>query len=304
MMIVSLIVVIVGLVLLFYGSYLNNDTESVLESLLTSGKTDPGESFLFMGILVLAVGVVLLFFAILKDKKQPWKLTLLSSLDLIIPVVIIFIGTLSLLYGHHLNNDLGTAIESFLSSGEPLSGQGFVNFGIITLFIGGFTLFIEILRRFIPTEAILSVFIGLLSLRVLAFLFLDPLYGLQAPGTAKVVFNIQFLHFMSNSDGDMSSVVNVFCSFLFILTAISLIATILSQFMYMPKVNLISSFSNVGILILMLLGLMAIYSLYNRDSFSISRSISVYAEYGYCLGNSILIAILSIIKVHTVEYAN
>ncbi|MBO4467674.1 MAG: DUF3185 family protein [Clostridia bacterium] len=69
MIIIGAIMMVVGVALAIYGNSLNNDVGSQLQSVLESGKTNPGNTFLYIGIALGVVGLILLIAGLVKKSK-------------------------------------------------------------------------------------------------------------------------------------------------------------------------------------------------------------------------------------------
>lgn len=59
-----------GIISAIYGVYLNNDVSSQLESFFSSGNTNPGDIFLYIGIIVAVLGVVFIFIGSVKNSNR------------------------------------------------------------------------------------------------------------------------------------------------------------------------------------------------------------------------------------------
>lgn len=321
MLFFSLVAVIVGFVSLSYGNYLNldgncfdRDMTNVFGNLLKYGAATPGETFVIVGIVALIIGIVVLFVPILKNKSQSLKANLLLSLDLVVPSVIMLFGILFSWIGqnefngvaddlNHIGNILYDDEYVLKIAVKAVSGQQFIMWGLIFALIGGIVLIFNILKFLFSVEKALSIYIVAASGLASFFLLTKPMYGLVVPETVnKVDFYVQPFSFMSdNGTYDISpSYINLWCSLLFIIVFISLALTIISQFMPMPKISIISSISSLASLLLMFLGLMAIYSLLNNN-FSAGHSLTVNIEYAYCLLLSLFVLIANFIKTNTFE---
>ena len=68
-MIIGFILVIIGAGICIYGNHLNNDIESQLLSVFEKGQTNPGNMFLIIGGVAVAVGVVLIVLRLIRRKK-------------------------------------------------------------------------------------------------------------------------------------------------------------------------------------------------------------------------------------------
>lgn len=69
MIILGIIALIAGIASAIYGNAQNNDLEAQLKSALEDGTTNPGDTFLYIGIAVAVVGAILLIVGISKHKK-------------------------------------------------------------------------------------------------------------------------------------------------------------------------------------------------------------------------------------------
>lgn len=69
MTIFGVIMIIAGLASVIYGFNQNNSFESQLESLFSSGNTDPGTIWIIVGAVILIIGIILLANGI-KQKKE------------------------------------------------------------------------------------------------------------------------------------------------------------------------------------------------------------------------------------------
>ncbi len=185
-------------------------------------------------------------------------------------------------------------------------GESFALWGQIITFLGIATLFFVILSHIFSTQIALSIYIVSASVLSSIFLLTKPMYGLVIPNTDdKVDFYIKPFSFMSdNGIYDISpSYINLWCTLFFILIFAFIALTVASQFNTMPKISLISSIGIFGALLLMFLGLMAIYSLCNNNIF-IGHSITVSVEYAYCLLLSLFIMIANFIRTNIIESGN
>lgn len=57
----DIIIIIIGIVFLIYGNNLNTSLENQLESLLSSGSTNPGNIWMILGGIVVGVGLIVLY---------------------------------------------------------------------------------------------------------------------------------------------------------------------------------------------------------------------------------------------------
>ena len=324
MFILGLIAIIAGFVSLSYGNFLNldghcfdRDMTNVFTNLLKYGATTPGETFVTIGCIVSTIGIILLFIPILSNKKQSLKTNLSLSLDLVIPSVMMLFGILFSLIGQSEYQSVGDDlrnIENILYDDsyvlkialKAVYGQQFIMWGLIFVAIGGIILIFNILQRLFSTERALAIYITASALLSALFLIMKPMYGLVIPNTDdKVDFYIKPFSFMSdNGIYDISpSYINLWCTLFFILIFAFIALTVASQFNTMPKISLISSIGIFGTLLLMFLGLMAIYSLCNNNIF-IGHSITVSVEYAYCLLLSLFIMIANFIRTNIIESGN
>lgn len=69
MAIIGIILLLGGIGGAIYGNSLNNDGMAQLESFLSSGKTNPGDIYLYIGIGAAVLGLILLIAGIAKKKK-------------------------------------------------------------------------------------------------------------------------------------------------------------------------------------------------------------------------------------------
>ncbi|OUN99633.1 hypothetical protein B5F98_00170 [Pseudoflavonifractor sp. An44] len=67
-MCLGVVLIILGLVCAGYGYTQNNTLEAQISSLLQSGATNPGTIFIFLGIGVAIVGVLLCIYSIVRKK--------------------------------------------------------------------------------------------------------------------------------------------------------------------------------------------------------------------------------------------
>ena len=58
-MIWGVIMIIAGIISAIYGSSLNNDIEAQLYSALTDGRMNPGNIWLYGGIAILVIGIII-----------------------------------------------------------------------------------------------------------------------------------------------------------------------------------------------------------------------------------------------------
>lgn len=70
MMVLGIIALIAGVISAIYGNSLNNSLEAQLGSLLHHGTTNPGDPFLYAGIAIAVVGVVLIVVHFVKKNKK------------------------------------------------------------------------------------------------------------------------------------------------------------------------------------------------------------------------------------------
>ena len=69
MLILGIIALLAGAGVAIYGNMLNNDAEAQLKYLLETGKTNPGDMWLYIGIAVAVIGLVITIVSIIKKKK-------------------------------------------------------------------------------------------------------------------------------------------------------------------------------------------------------------------------------------------
>jgi len=69
MTILGILALIAGIACAVYGNSLNNDLGAQLESLLSKGSSNPGDTFLYIGIAVAVVGLILLIVGSKKRNK-------------------------------------------------------------------------------------------------------------------------------------------------------------------------------------------------------------------------------------------
>lgn len=69
MVLIGLIAIVAGVVSALYGNAQNNDMSAQFKSFLSSGNTNPGDPFLYIGIAVAVIGVILLIVGLTKKKK-------------------------------------------------------------------------------------------------------------------------------------------------------------------------------------------------------------------------------------------
>ena len=60
----------IGVALAVMGNAQNNDMEAQLESIFSNGTSNPGDTFLYIGIAVAVVGLILLIVGLTKNKKK------------------------------------------------------------------------------------------------------------------------------------------------------------------------------------------------------------------------------------------
>lgn len=70
MVIIGIIALIAGVGLAIYGNSLNNNVEAQIESLFSAGQVNPGNTWLYIGIAVGVIGLILLVVGISKSKKK------------------------------------------------------------------------------------------------------------------------------------------------------------------------------------------------------------------------------------------
>ena len=68
MLIVGIIMLVAGIASAIYGSSLNNSLEAQFESMLKNGSANPGNVWLYLGIGVAVVGVILIIVNFVKKK--------------------------------------------------------------------------------------------------------------------------------------------------------------------------------------------------------------------------------------------
>lgn len=66
----GVVALIVGIALAAYGNSLNNDWEAQLASLWNNGTTNPGDTWLYLGLAVAVVGLVLTVLGIMNKSKN------------------------------------------------------------------------------------------------------------------------------------------------------------------------------------------------------------------------------------------
>ena len=69
MTVFGIIFLLAGIAAAFYGTMLNNDIESQMESIFRDGQTDPGNIFLFVGIAVALIGLLMFIKGLSKKKR-------------------------------------------------------------------------------------------------------------------------------------------------------------------------------------------------------------------------------------------
>lgn len=69
MIIFGILSLIAGVVCALYGNTLNNDLETQLESILSNGVSNPGNVYLYIGIAVAVLGLVLLVAGVMKKEQ-------------------------------------------------------------------------------------------------------------------------------------------------------------------------------------------------------------------------------------------
>lgn len=67
-MIIGIILLLGGIASAIYGSHLNNDLESQMESFFTSGAANPGDIWLYAGIGVAVLGVIIVIARLIKKR--------------------------------------------------------------------------------------------------------------------------------------------------------------------------------------------------------------------------------------------
>ena len=65
----GIISLILGVISIVYGNSQNNDVEAQLESMFSNGTTNPGDTFLYVGIALAVLGLILLFVGMSKKDK-------------------------------------------------------------------------------------------------------------------------------------------------------------------------------------------------------------------------------------------
>lgn len=69
MTVFGIIFLLAGIASAFYGNMLNNDIESKMESIFRDGNTEPGSIFLFVGIAVALIGLLMFIKGLSKKKR-------------------------------------------------------------------------------------------------------------------------------------------------------------------------------------------------------------------------------------------
>ena len=64
----GIIALIAGIASTLYGNAQNNSIEAQFESFLSSGTTNPGNTFVYVGIVLAIVGIVLIIASFMKKK--------------------------------------------------------------------------------------------------------------------------------------------------------------------------------------------------------------------------------------------
>lgn len=310
MLVLSLISVGIGFILLIYGNGLNVFAPF-------EGQTSPGETLVIIGSVCIAVGIISLLIMIFQSKSQSVQLNILLSLDLLVPAFILVIGIICAVIASKSYDDawsLTTQLDLEGAEQKLHLGRALNIWGIVLNGIGGLVLIFNILKRMFSTEKALSIYITAAAGLSSVFLFTKPLYGVLIPDLSSinhnfdksiantVGFDIKVFSVMPESENfDISaSGINLWCALCFILLFTALGITILSQFISMPKISLISSVVCLGTLILMFLGLMVIYTVFS-DHMGVAHSFKLYIEYTYCLLLSGFIFIANIIKINITE---
>ena len=70
MSIIGAFIIVLGIASAVYGNYLNNDFETQLGNLFETGRTNPGDVFMIIGIAVGVVGLILLIIGLIKHLKK------------------------------------------------------------------------------------------------------------------------------------------------------------------------------------------------------------------------------------------
>lgn len=70
MIIVGILLLIGGAGLAIYGNNLNNSFEAQWDALWNNGTTDPGSSYIIIGIIIAVIGLILLLYALLKSDNE------------------------------------------------------------------------------------------------------------------------------------------------------------------------------------------------------------------------------------------
>lgn len=70
MLIIGIICTVLGIAGIIYGNYMNSSLEMQLSSLWDYGVSDPGNIFMILGGVGIAVGLVLIFMWYSKNKKN------------------------------------------------------------------------------------------------------------------------------------------------------------------------------------------------------------------------------------------
>lgn len=69
MIIIGVILAIAGIVSTIYGFFQNNSIDAQMESLFSTGSTNPGTIFIILGIVAIVLGAVLTYVGYKKSKK-------------------------------------------------------------------------------------------------------------------------------------------------------------------------------------------------------------------------------------------
>lgn len=70
MSIIGSLIIVLGIISAVYGNYLNNDFGTQLNNLFETGRTNPGDVFMIIGIGVGVVGLILLVIGLIKHLKK------------------------------------------------------------------------------------------------------------------------------------------------------------------------------------------------------------------------------------------
>ena len=69
MLALGVIMLIGGIISAVFGNMQNNSLESQFNSFMSSGKVNPGDTFLYIGIAVAVIGLIFLIIGAVKKKK-------------------------------------------------------------------------------------------------------------------------------------------------------------------------------------------------------------------------------------------